>query len=410
MASSSAWTKIARAPVDIGDDAYEIIKDNTLWTTTSWDDSFAINDAAIFPGPVDPADPWGQSAVNYDAFDGALAIFVQADEDAMQHFYGTRQGSSYVVDITTNGDTLVQAPVESMLGLDVSVEQRFYAAGDMARVLATYTNPSDAPITVVTGAFTNYGSDSNTILEADSSGDGNVTADDTWIVTGDGGWSDPVVTKAWATAGAALQPGFAALNQPFFESAGYSAAAFALTVEPGETAHLAYFVKIHGWLDDQVSPTSTPTAVGEGAEIAPAAAIGDSYAAAALAAAADAAEFDAFDGRLVAGLDAGTAVLNWGTVAGATDPADPADPADPVVADPTFTGRAVTSRGGRPAGADRPPRRVSPRLDRARSRRATGPPARWSPHGPAPPRAPRAGRTRRPASRAAPVRARRSRP
>lgn len=325
------------APVDIGDDEYEIIKDNTIWETASWaDDGFVIAEATIFADPVDPDDPWAEFDVNGDAFDGALAVFVQADESSSPQFYGEPDGDdSYVVDITANGDTLVRAPVESMLDLDVSAEQRFYADGDMARVLATYTNPTDAAITVITGAYTNYGSDSDTVLEADSSGDNDVTADDTWIVTGDQGLYDPIVTKAWAAPGANLAPGFAALNEPYFDYAGHSAVGFALTVEPGETAHLAYFVKIHGWQDDQVGPTSTPTAVGEGAEIAPAAAVEDSYAAAALAAAADAAEFDAFDGRLVAGLDAGTVVLNWGIVAGAPDPADPADP---VVADPTFTG------------------------------------------------------------------------
>lgn len=325
------------APVDIGNDEYEIVKDNTIWETASWaGDGFVIAEATIFADPVDPDDPWAEFDLNGDAFDGALAIFVQEDESATQLFYGEPQeDDSYVVDITANGDTLVTAQAEEMLGLDVSAEQRFYAAGDMARVLATFTNPSDAPITVITGAFTNYGSDSDTVLEADSSGDGNVTADDNWIVTGDDGWYDPIVTKAWAAPGAALAPGFAALNEPYFQYAGFSAVASELTVEPGETVHLAYFVKIHGWLEDQVNPTSSATAVGGAEDIAPAAAIEDSYAAAALAAAADAAEFDTFDGRLVSGLAAGTTVLNWGTVAGATDPADPADP---VVADPTFTG------------------------------------------------------------------------
>lgn len=340
------------APIDIGDDPIVIPKANTLWESMAWDSrGFVISEATLFAtGTVfdgapyfyqsgEPNDPYEMDFENDDAFDGALAIFVSPDEATPPSFYGMPDDYSYEVDLTSSGgDTVIQGPPEVLSGLRVSVQQRYYAAGDLARAVATYTNPTAAPITVVTGAHSNYGSDDDTVLEGDSSGDGNVSEADRWIITGDdGAYFDPIVTTAWAAPGASKLPDYAGLADPArLLLLDESTVAFLLTVQPGQTVHLGYFVKVHGFVMDEgepAGPTGEPFSIGEGGELAAAAVIADTYAAAVAAAVADAAEFSTFTGRLTAGLAPGTVVLNWGTV-----PAAPAGPATPVPARPSFTG------------------------------------------------------------------------
>ncbi len=230
-----------------------------------------------------------------------------------------------MVDVTTSGgDTIVQAPAQTMSGLQVAVQHRYYANGDLGRALVSYTNPGATAVAVGTGVFTDYGPDSWTTLEADFTGDGAVTPADRWIITGDGARSDPVVSTVWWGPQATVPPAEELLGDGTGDyDTDESWAGFNITVQPGQTVYLAFFVGIYGWLGDVVADDVVAPDGGLAAD----AVVTDTYANAVVAATAAATEFTTFSGRLVAGIPAGAPVLNWG-----------AAPAVPVVAQPAFTG------------------------------------------------------------------------
>lgn len=319
-------TSAIAAPVDIGEDSYEAPVANSLWESASWTDyGFVIGEATIFADTVDPSDPWAGDEVNGDAFDGIFGVWV-GDEAYGEPTCdgGDPETCSYVVDATTSGgDVIVQGPAQTMSGLQVAVQHRYYANGDLARALVSYTNPGAAAVAVGTGVYTDYGSDGGTLLEGDFTGDAAVTAADRWIVTGDNGSYDPVVSTVWWGPQASLPPAEALLGDGTNDySVGESWAGFNVTVQPGQTVYLAFFTGIYGWddalLDDVAAPDSG---------LAADATVADTYDNAVVAATAAAAEFNTFSGRLVAGIPAGAPVLNWG-----------AAPAVPVVVQPAFTG------------------------------------------------------------------------
>lgn len=315
-------------PVDVWPEP-AVVTGTTVWYPGSWiDDGFVIGEAEVF-ATVD--DIGGGDALNDDALDGQFSIVV--DEDAYGRPACAGEGScSFTVERTVvGGDVVLQGPTQVMSGLEVAVEHRYLAEGTLARVLATYRNPTAEPITVTTSAYTNYGSDSATVLEADASGDGAVGNGDRWIVTGDGeDWLDPIVTSHFFGAGATLAP-----TQVWADAVGYSESVFTLTVAPGTTANLAFFSAITGYVPD--GDPEDPEGPGpRDVHLAPDAAgaqVLDTYAAAADAAAASAGAFSGVSGRAVAGIPAGTVLLNWGTV---TAPAAP--PATPAAGNPSFTG------------------------------------------------------------------------
>jgi len=331
-------TSAIAAPVDIGEDNYEAPVANTIWESAAYDSyGFTIEEASIFADTVDPTDPWAGVQVNGDAFDGFFEVWV-GDEAYGQPTCGV-DTCSYVVDVTTaGGDVIVQAPPQTMSGLQVAVQHRYYANGDLGRALVSYTNPGATAVAVGTGVFSNYGSDDATTLEADFTGDAAVTAADRWIVTGDTGFYDPVLSTVWWGPQASLPPAEALLGDGTGDYyLDESWAGFNVTVQPGQTVYLAFFTGIYGWLDAAVASDVVAPDGGLAAD----AVVADSYDNAVVAATAAAAEFNTFSGRLVAGIPAGAPVLNWGTVGGAA-PATPvvggAAPATPVVVAPAFTG------------------------------------------------------------------------
>lgn len=312
-------TSAIAAPVDIGEDNYEAPVANTLWESGFENDNgygFAIDEATIFADTVDPTAPGAGDEVNYDAFDGIFEVRVGDEAYGLPTCDET---CSYWVDVTTSGgDVIVQGPPQTMSGLQVAVQHRYYANGDLARALVSYTNPGATAVAVGTGVFTDYGSDGGTLLEGDFTGDAAVTPADRWIVTGDNGDSDPVVSTVWWGPQAPLPPATELLGDGTNDYyADESWAGFNVTVQPGQTVYLAFFTGIYGWAD-------LPAPRGE---LAADALITGGYAYAVAAATAAATEFSTFSGRLVAGIPAGAPVLNWG-----------AAPAVPVVAQPAFTG------------------------------------------------------------------------
>lgn len=321
-------TSAIAAPVDIAEDSYEAPVANTIWESNSWDDyDFTIGGATIFADTVDPTDPWAGDQVNGDAFDGFFGVRVGDEAYGLPTCDGDPEPCSYVVDVTTSGgDVIVQGPPQTMSGLQVAVQHRYYANGDLARALVSYTNPGATAVAVGTGVFSDYGSDTETVLEADFTDDAAVTAADRWIVTGDAGNYYPVVSTVGWGPQASLPPAEELLGDGTNDySFGESWAGFNVTVQPGQTVYLAFFTGIYGWDDSFGEGVVAPDG-----ELAADAVVADSYANAVAAATAAATEFTTFSGRLVAGIPAGAPVLNWGTV--------PAAAAIPVVTQPAFTG------------------------------------------------------------------------
>lgn len=107
-----------------------------------------------------------------DAVDNGLLLFVNN-----QIFVAP--GS---VDIT--GSTLTTGTV-NLSGLDVSVQ--FYAdqTQPVLRTVVTFTNPTNAPISVPISWATNVGSNTATTVQATSSGDTSFSIGDRWIITDD---------------------------------------------------------------------------------------------------------------------------------------------------------------------------------------------------------------------------------
>lgn len=310
------------APVDAMEWIYECI-DGTEWElgVDGYFDAFAVDEASVYPDAACEED-----SLQSDAFDGLWAIWLASGEEGA--YYGeTDTEETYVVDRTVadNGDVVFTGPVETILGLNVQVQIRFYADGDMVRVLASYTNPTAAPIVVETGSDSGYGSDEDIRFVATSSGDAApTTVADNWAVTSDTGYGDPVLSNAWQAANAPWRAADLELYADHGDIDNMWTGGV-ITVAPGATVHLAYFTKLYGY------ETEVPQLEGE--DLGAAAIVAADLAAAEAAAVAGTSEFASFSGRLTAGLAGGTVVLNWGTVGGATAP-----PATPVPGRPSFTG------------------------------------------------------------------------
>lgn len=331
-ATLALGTTAVAEPVDLVTDSPTVCLDRGMWDVTATGDyfpAFMIDEGAVW----ETAGCTG-AEIESDAFDGLWAVWLEQNGDGA--YYGDTDGvPTWVADQTTaaNGDVVITGPVEQHFGLDVQVELRFYVDGDMARVLATYTNPTAAPITVATGTDSGYGSDDGIRFLATSSGDAAVTtAADSWAVTDDGGEGDPVLANAWQLPGAAWQASQLDIYGVHGTQDNMTVGG-AITVPAGGTVRLAYFTKMYGYAVGQITegPGLQGSVPGDEDKSLQATYVGGDVAAADTQAITDTSEWASFSGRLTAGLADGTVVANWGTVGGAA-------PATPVIAPPAFTG------------------------------------------------------------------------
>ncbi len=314
-------------PIDIAADDPAFVVGNTVW------DLYAsapptIQNVWIYEEGIDPtADDAGDHLVNFGYHDLWWSTFVGGTTEQ----WGMLDGSM-VFDMTetAEGDIVLLGATERLDGLDVTVEYRFYADGDLVRSLATYTNPGDEPVTVSTGTWSGFGDGDEATIAATSSGDTAVTPADRWLISHNGGQGEPVLTMVWQGPGADVSPDDT--------TAGTAGEGFAfslttlqeITLAPGETLRLAYFTQVTAYeVASEPEPTPSPTAspgLGETPVLS------DIDAAVTTATTATS-EFGAFSGRLTAGLAAGTEVANWGTVSAPVAP-----PATPGQGDPAYTG------------------------------------------------------------------------
>lgn len=138
--------------------------------------------------------------------------------------------------------TSVSAPSSSMSGLNVSVKYYFAPNSAVARTLVTLQNPTAAPIAASVRTATNFGSDGGTILQTTSSGDNILSTADRWLVSSDGGPSDPVNTSVLYGPGVVAEVP-TAYSMVVHNGAGTQgiAATFDLSVPAGQTQTLLFF-------------------------------------------------------------------------------------------------------------------------------------------------------------------------
>ena len=180
-----------------------------------------------------------------DAYDGGLCMFVDANP-----FVGPN-----TVDQTS---TTVTSGPTSMSGLNVTYQYAFLSSGPIVRALASFQNPTGAPITVTVTFDSNLGSDGGTQIVGSSSGDLLATIADRWAITSDhasdpptdtpiihviAGPGTPAVTPSVLGAPTAFDGPGCATNTG---SADGVCVAYSLTVPANSTRRLMLFDELTG--------------------------------------------------------------------------------------------------------------------------------------------------------------------
>lgn len=119
-----------------------------------------------------------------DAYDGAFEFFVNT-EDSVYTESGT-------VDTTGTTITLAEQLID---GLYVSKSYFFSTTDPVVRAAFKIRNPGASAKTAKIGIFTNFGSDNATRLDSCSTASMSLSDQDRWMITSDGGPSDPVNTS-----------------------------------------------------------------------------------------------------------------------------------------------------------------------------------------------------------------------
>jgi len=146
--------------------------------TRTWDMQGVNPIGSRFPGQTGH----GINGGTADAYDGGLAIAVGTD---LVNSTGALV-NPFVGSIDENGRELNTTPViiggvaitRSMLVSDASIS----AIGFM-RLLDSFTNITDQPVTILVQIISDVGSDSNTVVVAETSGNGAIDPSDRGFVT-----------------------------------------------------------------------------------------------------------------------------------------------------------------------------------------------------------------------------------
>ena len=181
----------------------------------------------------DACGPTGAS----DAYDIAWSIWVN----------GAVYSAGPTVDLT---GTTYTAPVSVMSGLNVSVQYHFVPEDAVARILVSLENAGASAVATTLQVSNNWGSDGGTVVRATSSGDTTVATDDRWIITSDGGPSDPVNLSVMYGDGAGVTP--SSYVTTLFNCAGPQGlgTTFNLNVPAGQTQRLMFFAGLGGVMEN----------------------------------------------------------------------------------------------------------------------------------------------------------------
>lgn len=148
-----------------------------------------------------------------DAFDEALALYVLDTPSSNDSDYFKFSADATVTDFTATGDaTVVGSCSVTLANQKLSAAVKLTFDRNVGRVVATatVTNEDDQPFTGVIQWYTDFGSDSSTVVELTSSGDQIADTSDRWVITSEGGVyedeSNPVIKSFTNTPGAYLGP------------------------------------------------------------------------------------------------------------------------------------------------------------------------------------------------------------
>jgi hypothetical protein len=188
------------------------------WEVTD-DSGWALNDAEFTSG--------GRTD---DAFDNYGSFSVEGN-----FYLSLVTGATTATQVTApNGDVTLTGAVNSMSGLDVSGTWTFFAHKPVARNVATFTNPGTDPISVEVEYGGNMGADSSNQVVLGSH--------DGLFVSHDGPNGDPIITHALSDADYDMTFSTALVSGNDLMFATYD-----ITVAPGETVHLLWYVAMRDY-------------------------------------------------------------------------------------------------------------------------------------------------------------------
>ncbi len=217
---------------------WDVQDDLNFWITNN--NNLPMDDGAVNDSGQDAFDSWG--ALNLRVTDEANTILT--DNAVLEDF-----------DFAFTGEGWLSHKPQVYEGVSVSRAIDAPSTADYLRYLDTFTNTSDAVRKVYVAWGGNLGSDGWTTIAATSSGDLTIAADDQWAVT--------IQENSFNPAGPAYDPPVGYLlhgagdtsylgtgddevnpfDDPWTGNGNEDLAhVFAFTLQPGETAHLLYFV------------------------------------------------------------------------------------------------------------------------------------------------------------------------
>ena len=180
-----------------------------------------------------------------DHFDDALGIFIDGNP-----FLDTG-----TLDLVDNGDSFsINSGIQAFGDVDVQVAFELFDGTPVARQIVTFQNTGAGQTSLSASWANNTGNDGGQVLVDDSSGNAALGLDDTWVTTADTADAAAVnsETNVWVfgggTPGNFLVPTLVSLLDGApggdFGTSGDEGfnAVFDLTLDPGETAALMFFV------------------------------------------------------------------------------------------------------------------------------------------------------------------------
>jgi hypothetical protein len=179
------------------------------------------------------------------------AALVPSNDDAFDQFWAMQIDGAVVTNpadtplsFATNAvRTTLTAPSVMLAGLEVAQQDTTFLNLPVLRVILSLTNATGAPVNVTARATGDFGSDSETKIEATSSGDATADTDDRWTATSDDGDSDkdPVLVTVFGGPGL---PGVSPSLVTVVDGDGGFVVEFPMAVPANSTRHLLFFTRM----------------------------------------------------------------------------------------------------------------------------------------------------------------------
>jgi hypothetical protein len=228
-------------PIDIFTDSVDWLRINN--------DTECLTTLAGDPQPLNIDDAVHRPSGRRDAYNNAFCMFVGPNAYI---------GPNTVDQTTTASAIVVTSGPTTLSGLNVTYQFAFLTSGPIVRVLASFQNPTGAPITVPIAFEKDLGSGPATVVAGSSSGDLVASAADRWAITADSPTDplgDPPIIHVVTGPGAPLVlPSIFSVNAATNGSGPSCASlppragwcvAYTLTVPAGQTRRLMLFDQLN---------------------------------------------------------------------------------------------------------------------------------------------------------------------